>query len=742
MEKVIFDISGMHCASCASSIEDALKKVNGILNAEVNFATEKAYIEFNPAKIGTEMLISIIEKTGYKVLPTDLSLEQKKELAERSLKRLKINAIIAIALSGVLMLSAMVAMGTMSKGTSTATDMIFLQFLLATGVLVCGHDFFVKGYKTVVLNHRANMDTLIALGVGSAYFYSLPVSLAILSGNSSLGVHDLYYEVAAFLISFILLGRYLEAKTKSKTSEAMKKLMDLKPKIAYVEKEGGQQAVPVGDLVLGDIVVVKPGQMIPTDGRIIEGYSSIDESMLTGESIPVDKSVSNLVFGGTLNKTGTFKFKVTRIGRQTALAKIIELIEEAQGSKAPVQALADRIAAVFVPAVLAIALVSFFAWILMGKSFSFALSTFIAVLIIACPCSLGLATPTAVMVACGLAAENGIIIKNAASLQVALAAKKVIFDKTGTLTTGEPMLTNVVSYIHDETEVLRMAVAIEKKSEHPLAQAIVHAERAKYLLVPDVEEFQAFSGKGVEAKILGSQILLGNRALMLGYNIDLEVAKADLDRFESQGRTVMILARAGKVIGLVAVRDHLKEFSKECVEKLKSMGKEVAMLTGDNRMTAYALAQELGIEEVLAEILPQDKVGEVKRLQSQGAKVIFVGDGLNDAPALAQADLGIAIGTGVDVAIESAEMILIKDDLRGVVTAIDLSRFAMKKIKENLFWSFAYNIIGIPIAAGLLYPSTGFLLNPVVAGIAMALSSISVVLNSLSMHKYKKERWG
>ncbi|MBU4468329.1 MAG: copper-translocating P-type ATPase, partial [Candidatus Omnitrophica bacterium] len=617
-------------------------------------------------------------------------------------------------------------------------NMALIQFLLASGVLICGYQFFARGFLTLVRIHRANMDTLVALGVGSAYLYSLFVSINIWLGNKSLGMSNLYYEVAAFLLTFVLLGKYLEALTKRKTSQSIKRLWNLRPKTAIVMRQGQEVEIPVEELLVGDMVVVKPGQRIPVDGKITEGYSSVDESMITGESIPVEKALNDKVIGGSINKYGTFKFKATKVGKDTTLAQIIKLVEEAQGSKAPIQELADKVAAIFVPTVLIIAFASFFIWILLGKGFVFALTTFIAVLIIACPCSLGLATPTAVMVGTGKAAENGIIIKNAASLQIAAEIDKIIFDKTGTLTEGKPKLTDIVSYIGNEDEVLMLAASLEKPSGHVLSDALVEAAKEKGIFLKPMQQFETISGKGVVGKIEeGQTILAGNRRLMQERAIDLKIAAGDLDRLEEQGKTIILVAKEDKLMGLVAVRDTVKKLSRTLIAKLKGMGKDVIMITGDNKRTALAIAKEIGIQKVLAEVLPKDKLGEIKKLQNDGFKVAFVGDGINDAPALSGADLGIAIGSGTDIAIESGDIILIKDDLADVATAIELSGYAMRKIKQNLFWAFFYNMIGIPIAAGILYPFNGLLLNPMVAGAAMAFSSVSVVLNSLLMNSYK-----
>ncbi len=736
MGKAILNISGMHCASCAINIESALKKNKGVLDTHINFASEKAYIEYDPKEISVEDLVKTIQKIGYGADQQDISLDREKTL-DKQTGNLKIKFIISIILSSLLMYVAMGSCVGLPVPETLMDNMALWQFVLATGVLLCGYQFFTRGFLTLIKIHRANMDTLVALGVGSAYLYSLFASIAIWSGNKSFGMQNLYYEVATFLLSFILLGKYLEALSRRKMSQAIKKLINLRPKTAVIIKDNVEHEVLVEELNIGDIVIVKPGQKIPVDGKIIEGHSSVDESMITGESMPVEKDAGDMVIGGTINKSGSFKFKATRIGRETTLAQIIKLIEEAQGSKAPIQELADKIAGIFVPLVLVIAFASFFTWLLVGKSFLFALTTFIAVLIIACPCSLGLATPTAVMVGTGIAAENGIIIKNAASLQIAHEIKTIIFDKTGTLTEGKPALTDIISYMQDEKEILRIAASIEKGSEHPLADAIVNAAKSRGMALNNIERFESFPGKGVVGQLDGSEILLGNRRFMQDKNVEIRGAQNDLNKLEFQGKTVMILVKDRQVVGLIAVRDNLKEFSQEVVRKFQAMGKDVIMITGDNQRTAQAIGRELGITKVMAEVLPKEKIDAIKKLQAEGTKVAFVGDGINDAPAITQADLGIAIGSGTDVAIEAGDVILIKDDLRDVLMAMDLSRYAMKKVKQNLFWAFFYNLAGIPIAAGILYPSTGFLLNPMISGLAMAFSSVSVVSNSLLMRRYK-----
>jgi Cu+-exporting ATPase len=812
--KATINITGMHCSSCVVTIENALKKTPGVLSAKVNFTNEKAYIEYEPAKISLDELHQVIAKTGYKtimpekvqeakgkatlnlkvigmdnphclstvegalnslsgIIKKELFVNQKariqfdssvlsaekikqtikaagytpieeqeatvdveRKAREREIRSLKIKFIVSIILAAPLMYFAMAAGLKLPLAPFMKQHMALIQFLLTTPIMFAGYQFFTKGITAVIKTKTANMDTLVALGVGAAYIYSLYVSIAMWLGSTAFTMRNLYYEIAGFLIAFILLGKLLEAIAKGKTSEAIKKLMGLQPKVALVLRDGQEKEIPVEEVVAGDIVIVKPGQKIPVDGIVTEGHSSVDESMITGESIPVEKAQGSQVIGATINKTGSFKFKATKVGKDTALAQIIKLVEEAQGSKAPIQELADKISAYFVPVVVVIGVLAFVFWLLAGEGFLFALTIFIAVLIIACPCALGLATPTAVMVGTGIGAENGILIKSAESLQIARGINAIVFDKTGTLTKGEPELTDVIAYDKSRDEVLSLAASVD--SEHPLGEAIVKGARKRSVNLEEVKSFESITGKGVSAEVRGDEILLGNRRLMEDRNIDTSIAKSDLERLESEGKTAMLIARNKSLIGIVAVADTLKEFSKEAVGKLKAMGKQVIMITGDNRRTGEAIARQVGIERVLAEVLPKDKAQEIKKLQDEGLKVAMVGDGINDAPALTQADIGLAIGTGTDVAIESGDIVLIKDDLRDVVMAMDLSRYAMKKIKQNLFWAFFYNAAGIPIAAGILYPFTGFLLNPMIAGAAMAFSSVSVVSNSLLMRRYKR----
>lgn len=738
-EKAILNITGMTCASCVVTIENALKKVPGVSSAKVNFASEKAFIEYDPSKANLGNLHQAVAKAGYTSIEEEqATVDAEKKAREKEIKSLKIKCTVSFILAAPLMYFAMATGLKLPLTTFIKQHMALIQFILTTPIMFAGYQFFTRGITAVVKTKTANMDTLVALGVGAAYIYSLYASIAIWLGSAIFNMHNLYYEIAGFLIAFILLGKLLESIAKGKTSEAIKKLMGLQPKTAIVLRDGQKKEIPVEEVIVGDIIIVKPGQKIPVDGIVTEGHSSVDESMITGESIPIEKSKDDQVVGSTINKTGSFKFKTTKIGKDMALAQIIKLVEDAQGSKAPIQELADRISAYFVPVVVLVAILAFIAWLIAGESFLFALTIFIAVLIIACPCALGLATPTAVMVGTGIGAENGILIKSAESLQIAHQINAIVFDKTGTLTKGEPELTDVLAYGKPENEVLLLAASVEKNSEHPLGEAIVKGAKKRNIDLKDVKDFESITGKGVGAKVANDVVLLGNRRLMQDRNIDISKSEADMERLESEGKTAMLVAANNNLVGIVAAADTLKEFSREAVDRLKKLGKQVIMITGDNKRTGKAIARQVGIERVLAEVLPKDKAQEIKKLQEEGLKVAMIGDGINDAPALTQADIGLAIGTGTDVAIESGDIVLIKDDLRDVVMAMDLSRYAMNKIKQNLFWAFFYNIAGIPIAAGILYPFTGFLLNPMIAGAAMAFSSVSVVSNSLLMKRYKR----
>jgi len=585
------------------------------------------------------------------------------------------------------------------------------------------------------------MDSLIFIGTSAAYVYSILVSIAIWFGIGEHSIEELYFEVAAFILFFILLGKYLEAITKGKTSEAIKKLIGLQPKEATIVKDNEEIKIPISEVKVGDIILVKPGEKIPVDGIVIDGYSGVDEKAITGESIPVEKKKGDEVISATINKTGVLRFRATRVGKDTMLAQIIKIVEEAMGSKAPIQLLADKVSFYFVPSVIGIAIFAFVVWLLLGQSLAFALTVFVAVLIIACPCALELATPTAVMMGTGLAAKYGILIKSGKALEIARDLDIVIFDKTGTLTKGEPSVTDVVKIRNDVSEnlILQVVASVEKNSEHPLAQAIINKAKEEKINFSEVKNFQAIPGHGVLADLENKKILFGTRKLMFDNQIDPSLIEEKMIALENQGKTTMILAQDKNIIGIIAVADTLKDYSKEAVKMLHEMGKKVAIITGDNKRVGQAIAQQVGIDRVLAEVLPQEKSAEIKKLQSEGNVVAMVGDGINDAPALAQADLGIALGSGTDVAMETGEIVLIKDDLRDVVAAIDLSKYTLNKIKQNLFWAFFYNIVGIPLAAGILYPFTGWLLNPAIAAAAMAFSSVSVVSNALLMKRYESK---
>jgi Cu+-exporting ATPase len=605
---------------------------------------------------------------------------------------------------------------------------------LATPVqFIIGAQFYVGAFKAL-RNARAGMDTLIALGTSAAYIYSLLVVLGRLEGA-------VYFDSAALIISIILLGRWLEARAKGRTSEAIKKLIGLQAKTASIILNGVETRIPVEEVAVDNIVVVRPGEKIPVDGAILEGSSTVDESMLTGESMPVEKIAGNPVIGATLNINGFFQFRATKVGQDTALAQIIKLVETAQGSKAPIQRLADKVAGVFVPAVLAIAFLTFLGWyFLSAEAFIFALTAFISVLVIACPCALGLATPTAIMVGTGKGAQNGILFKSAEALELACRVKTVVFDKTGTLTQGKPVVTEIAPAAgFSEAELLSLAAAVEKGSEHPLGMAILKAAKSRKLtLEVNPDGFEAISGRGIRATLAGKEILLGNRQLMQENGVAIQTMVNEIDRLEQRGRTVMLVAVSQQAAGLIAVADTLKESSGQAVRRLQTLGIRVIMITGDNRRTAETIAGQVGIKDILAEVVPQEKAAEIKKLQTGGV-VAMVGDGINDAPALAQADVGIALGSGTDIALETGDIILVKNDLIDVVKAIELSRYTIRKIKQNLFWAFIYNSLGIPIAAGVLYPLTGLQLNPVIAAAAMGFSSISVVSNSLLMNRHKMQ---
>jgi Cu+-exporting ATPase len=747
-KKTIINISGMHCNSCAVNIEHDLRKKKGVNSANVNYATEKAHIEYNPQGTNIEQIKKVVHKAGYKAMEANVMEDmdkhehevfpQNKKMEHHEIHILRNRFIISLIFALPIIYMVMGEMIGLPIPNFLEKFGTIIQLILATIVIAASFPIWTSGFKGL-LRLRPNMDSLIFVGTAAAYFYSLAITISSWLNPTSM-MPKLYFESAVFILVFISLGKYLEATTKGKTSEAIKKLMGLQPKEAIIIVDGEEKKIAIAHVKVGDIVLVKPGEKIPVDGQVIEGYSSVDEKAITGESIPVEKKVGDEVIGATINKTGVLKFKATKIGKDTMLAQIIKIVEDAMGSKAPIQLLADKVSLYFVPTVIVLAMLAFIIWLIAGLGFAFALTVFVAVLIIACPCALGLATPTAVMMGSGLAAKHGILIKSADALEKAQKINEVIFDKTGTLTKGEPEVIDIIEINADKKKVLQFAASAEKNSEHPLAQAVVKKAKENNIEFLPAQDFEALPGKGVKARVAGMNILLGTRKLLQENGIDISQIEEKIRDLEHQGKTTIILLIDKEIAGLISIADTLKDHSKEAVDTLHRMGVKVAIISGDNQRVADAIAKKLGIDRILAEVLPQDKAKEVKRLQQKGSLVAMVGDGINDAPALAQADLGIALGSGTDVAVETGEVVLIKDDLRDVIRAIDISKYTLRKIKQNLFWAFIYNVIGIPLAAGSLYPVIGLLLSPSIAAAAMAFSSVSVVLNSLSMRFYNRNK--
>lgn len=731
--KVSLTISGMSCAACAAKIEKKLNKLEGVAQAAVNLAAEKAVVDYDSTKIKPAELIQAVEALGYQAQRVEeAGTDREKEQREREINRLRKELIISVVLSSPLILAMVL--------TLLNLDIAFLhneyfQLILATPIqFIIGFRFYKNTYYAIK-SKSANMDVLIAMGTSAAYFFSIyNAFFAPVPAHGEMVMKELYFEASAVIITLILLGKYLEAVAKGKTSEAIKKLMGLQAKTARVVREGKEVDIPIAEVEVGDIVVVRPGEKIPVDGTIIEGHSSVDEAMLTGESLPVEKNIGDTVIGATINKYGTFKFQATKVGKDTALSQIIKMVEDAQGSKAPIQKIADQVAGVFVPVVLLIALVTFLVWyfgVSGGQDITPAIISAVAVLVIACPCALGLATPTAIMVGTGKGAENGILFKGGEHLERTYKINTIVLDKTGTITKGQPEVTDILPLGQMTVEeILTLAAITEKKSEHPLGVAIYENARKHFTDIPDPDRFEALPGRGVAAVIGDKTVLIGTRKLMREKDVDIDTLELAIAKFEDEGKTAMLLAVNNVMEALIAVADTLKENSQAAINELKKMGIEVYMITGDNLRTAKAIARQVGITQVLAEVLPENKAEEVEKLKSQGKVVAMVGDGINDAPALATADIGMAIGTGTDVAIEAADVTLMRGDLRAIPAAIRLSRKTMNKIKQNLFWAFIYNIIGIPFAAfGLL--------SPIIAGGAMAFSSVSVVTNSLSLKRFK-----
>jgi Cu+-exporting ATPase len=737
-ETVTLPIRGMTCAACVNTLERGLHKVPGVLSATVNLATSRGTVTYLPSIIEPSSLRQAIEDLGYEVPEVINPAEHVEHRArEREMEALRRKFLVGAILSGLVMLGSMP--GLVPWWLAILTNHYTLWALTTPVQFWVGWQF-LRGFAKALRHGTADMNTLVTIGTMAAYLYSVGVTLApwFFSVES---IHAaVYFDTAAVLITLIVLGRWLEAKARGRTSEAIKRLLGLQPKVARVRRGGTEIDLPVEEVAVGDLVVVRPGEKIPVDGIVREGYSSVDESMLTGESLPIEKAPGASVVGASLNKTGSFVFEATRVGKETVLAQIVQLVESAQGSKAPIQRLADRVAGIFVPVVVGIGVLTFGIWYVVGPApaFTYAFSNFMAVLLIACPCALGLATPTAIMVGTGRGAEYGVLIKSAESLETAHRIQTVIFDKTGTLTRGEPVVTEVVAVDSVERdEVIRFAAAAEWRSEHPLGKAIVATANDAAMAVPPAQDFEAIPGQGVWALVEGTLVRLGKPQFLLDHGIALNGLEKEAERLAQVGQTPVYVAADDKAIGVIAVADTVKPGSRAAVAALQAMGIDVAMITGDNSRTAAAIAQEVGIDRVLAEVLPQDKASEVKKLQAEGRVVAMVGDGINDAPALAQADVGVALGTGTDVAIESADIALLRDDLMGVATSIRLSRRTMQTIRQNLFWAFFYNTILIPVAAGVLYPVFGMLLNPMFAGAAMAFSSVSVVTNSLRLRHFK-----
>ncbi|SUW00260.1 heavy metal translocating P-type ATPase [Brachyspira pilosicoli] len=757
--KMTLKIGGMHCAACSRAVERALKKTDGIEEANVNIATEKAVFNYDEKKLKYDDIVNVVVKAGYQVLgkEEDPAVVKAREIKEQKI-RLIVSAIFSIPLFYISMapMVSFVKFPIPSFLVHHINPQVFsiVAIFLCVPVMISGYKFYTLGFPAL-FRGSPNMDSLVAIGTTAAFSYSIYSTVLSFMGLNPHG-DNLYYESAAVIITLVQFGKYLEARSKGKTGEAIKKLMGLQPKTATIIQNGEEKEIKISDVKVDDIVLVRPGEKIPVDGEIIEGYSSVDESMLTGESIPVEKSVGDKVVGASINKTGSFKFKAQKVGADTALAQIIKLVEDAQGSKAPIAHIADVVSSYFVPAVITIALISGIIWFIALHNFVFSLTVFVSVLVIACPCALGLATPTAIMVGTGKGAELGILFKNAEALEVSQKINAVMFDKTGTLTEGKPYVTDIIS--DDKDKLLLIAASAENGSEHPLGEAIVRESKEKNIKLLSIENFKAISGFGIETYIDNKKVLMGNDKLMNKENINIENYNSYMDKLSKEGKTPMYVAYDNKLLGIIAVADKLKKESIEAINRLHKLGIKTAMITGDNKNTANSVAKEAGIDIVFAEVLPEEKSNEVKKLQEQGFTVAMVGDGINDAPALTQANVGIAIGSGTDVAIESADIVLVKSNTNDVVTAIELSKATMRDIKQNLFWAFCYNVIGIPIAAGVLHvfrepliaSSIGgfltaimgkdLLLNPIFAALAMSLSSVSVVTNALRLNFFKPSK--
>ena len=739
-----FKVEGMTCASCASRVERVTRNLDGVEEANVNLAAETLSVTIDEDQVGYAEIKAAVDKAGYKLIREEESKneeDKKMSASQKMLIRFIVSACFTVPLL-IITMGHMLGMPLPSiiDPMKNPLNFALIQVVLTLPVMAMGYKFYNVGLKNL-FRLSPNMDSLIAISTLAAFIYGIFGIYKIHVGETEYAMH-LYFESAAVILTLITLGKYLEAVSKGKTSQAIKALMGLAPKTATVIRNNAEEVIPIEEVVCGDIVVVKPGEKLPVDGEIIEGSTSIDESMITGESIPVEKSVGSAVIGASINKTGFIKYKATKVGKDTTLAQIVKLVEEAQGSKAPIAKLADVISAYFVPTVIGLAILAAIGWLIAGETPVFALTIFIAVLVIACPCALGLATPTAIMVGTGKGAEYGVLIKSGEALETAHQIKTIVFDKTGTITEGKPVVTDIIADGISEDELLMLAASAEKGSEHPLGEAIVKKAEEKNIELKSLEDFKAIPGHGISVKIDGKEILLGNIKLIKDKNLELdEKLFSSSEKLANEGKTPMFIAVDGVLRGIIAVADVVKPSSKEAIKILHDMGIKVAMITGDNKKTAEAIGHQVGIDIILAEVLPEDKAREVKKLQGENVKVAMVGDGINDAPALAQADVGIAIGSGTDVAIESADIVLMRSDLMDVVTAIKLSRATIRNIKQNLFWAFGYNVLGIPVAMGILHIFGGPLLNPMIAAGAMSLSSVSVLANALRLKRFNPKNY-
>lgn len=757
MKSQKFNVTGMTCSACSARIDKNVNKLEGVIEANVNLLSNSMQVKYDESIIDEKHIIKVVEDTGYgaSLAGNKKSAVKEKEGisdAELEIKEMKKRLIISFIFAVPLFY---ISMGHMLDwplpgifhGMENALVFSFTQLLLCLPVMIVNNKYYKVGFKTL-FKGSPNMDSLIAIGTSAAFGYGVFAIYKIGYGLGHMDMDmvmtysmDLYFESAAVVLALITLGKFLEARAKGRTSDAIKKLIDLSPKTALVERNGIEEEIPVEDVIKGDIIIVKPGQSVPVDGIITFGNSSIDESMLTGESIPVEKKVGDKVVGASINKSGYFKFEAVNVGDDTTLSQIIRLVEEASSSKAPISKMADKISSVFVPVVILVAVIATIAWLLAGATFEFALSIGIAVLVISCPCALGLATPTAIMVGTGKGAENGILIKSAEALEIAHHIQTVVMDKTGTITEGKPRVTDILTDGKiQENELLKIAASAEKGSEHPLADAIVEEANARNLKLYDVNNFEAISGQGLEALVNNKKYYLGNKRLINEKSLNINDFEAKSIKYAEEGKTPLYFADENEVLGIIAVADVVKATSKKAIQEFEAMGIEVVMLTGDNKKTAEAIQKQLGISRAIAEVMPQDKEKEIRKIQESGRKVAMIGDGINDAPALARADVGIAIGAGTDVAIESADIVLIRSDLLDAVTAVQLSKATIKNIKQNLFWAFIYNTIGIPLAAGVFYHLLEWKLNPMFAGAAMSLSSVSVVSNALRLKFFKPIR--